>query len=110
MPHPEDPAPFPPGWPKGRYLATRRAMKVLRLADHLLRNGTAYTPNEATDELIHAAASQTDQGAPSETTCALVRAVLMLLLAPALTASPADGDTSRRVVRMVLTMEDRPTT
>ncbi|MFF3489099.1 hypothetical protein ACFYXC_38540 [Streptomyces sp. NPDC002701] len=55
----EDPAPFPTGWPKARYRATRRAMKALRLADHLLRRGLAYTPDDTTDELIRTAAEQT---------------------------------------------------
>ncbi|MFE9687507.1 hypothetical protein [Streptomyces sp. NPDC006285] len=99
----EDPTPFPTGWPKARYRATRRAMKALRLADHLLRRVLAYTPDDATDELIRTAAEQTGHHQPSETTCSLVRAVLGLLL------SPIEGDASGRVIRMVVTVDDRPT-
>jgi hypothetical protein len=105
----EDPAPFPTGWPQARYRDTRRAMKALRLADHLLRRGLAYTSDDATDELIRTAAEQTGHRQPSETTCSLVRAVLGLLLSPAVTVSPIEGDASGRVIRMVVTVDDRPT-
>jgi len=99
----EDPTPFPTGGPQARYRATRRAMKALRLADHLLRRGLAYTPADATNELIRTAAEQTGHHQPSETTCSLVRAVLGLLL------SPTESDASGRVIRMVVTVDDRPT-
>ncbi|MEU9291296.1 hypothetical protein AB0D57_43430 [Streptomyces sp. NPDC048275] len=97
----EDPTPFPTGWPKARYRATRRAMKALRLADHALRHGLAYTPDDATDELIRTAAEQTGHRQPSKTTCSLVRAVLGLLL--------SQTDASGPVTRMVITVDDRPT-
>lgn len=109
MPRAEDPDPFPTGWPQARYRATRRAMKALRLADHLMRHGLAYTPDAATDELIRSAAEQTGHRQPSETTCSLVRAVLRLLLSPAITTFPVAGDASGRVIRMVFTIDDRPT-
>ncbi|MFH8698775.1 hypothetical protein [Streptomyces chartreusis] len=99
----EAPAPMPTGWPPARYQAVRRAMKVFRLADHLLRHGLAYTPADATDELIRTAAQQTGQNTPSETTCALVRASLALLL------SPIKGDASGRVMRIDITIGDHPT-
>ncbi|MGW3653707.1 hypothetical protein [Streptomyces sp. NPDC000878] len=105
----EDPAAFPTGWPQARYLSTRRAMKALRLADHLLRHGLAYTPGDATDELIRTAADQTGHHQPSETTCLLVRTILGLLLSAAVTISPVEGDGSGRVIRMVVTVDDRPT-
>ncbi|MFD3381338.1 MULTISPECIES: hypothetical protein [unclassified Streptomyces] len=97
----EDPTPFPTGWPQARYRATRRAMKALRLADHLLRHGLAYTPEDATDDLIRTAAAQTGHHQPSQTTCSLVRAVLGLLL--------SQSAASERVIRMVVTVDDRPT-
>ncbi|WP_069757767.1 hypothetical protein [Streptomyces sp. LUP47B] len=105
----EDPTPFPTGWPKARYRATSRAMKALRLADHVLRHGLAYTPEDATDELIRTAAEQTGHRQPSETTCSLVRAVLTLLLSPTVTSSPVEHDASKRVIRLVVTVDDRPT-
>ncbi|MFD9284632.1 hypothetical protein ACFWD7_46695 [Streptomyces mirabilis] len=107
MPCADIPSPFPTGWPKGRYRDTRRAMKALRIADHLLRRGLAYTPGEATDEVIRTAARQSGHRHPSETTCALVRAVLELLLSPTNTASP-DEDEASSAVRVVVTI-DRPT-
>ena len=105
----EDPAPFPTGWPQTRYRATRRAMKTLRLADHLLRRGLAYTPDDATDALIRTAAEQTGHRQPSATTCSLVRAVLGLLLSPAVADSPIGSGASGRVIRVVVTIGDRPT-
>ncbi|MFF4482960.1 hypothetical protein ACFY1A_38965 [Streptomyces sp. NPDC001520] len=78
----EYPEPMPRGWPKDRYRATHRAMKALRIADHLLRRGLAYSSAEATDRVIHTAAAECGQNEPSSTTCALVRAVLDLLLLP----------------------------
>ncbi|MCW8103545.1 hypothetical protein [Streptomyces tauricus] len=105
----EDPTPFPTGWPKARYRATRRAMKALRLADHLLRHGLAYTPDDATDEVIRTAALQSGHRQPSATTCSLVRAVLALLLFPAVSSSPTEDDIGGLVVRMVVTVDDLPT-
>ncbi|GAA2344721.1 hypothetical protein [Streptomyces violaceusniger] len=77
----ERPEPLPPGWPKGRYRMTHRAMKALRIADHLLRRGLAYSSVEATDHVIRtAAAAECGQHEPSSTTCTLVRAVLDFLI------------------------------
>ncbi|MFH8492141.1 hypothetical protein [Streptomyces longisporoflavus] len=106
----EDPAPFPSGWPRARYRDLRRAMKALRLADHMLRRGLAYTPGDATDELIRTAAEQTGHHQPSETTCSLVRAVLVLLLSPSLPSPPRPGATpAEAVIRMTVTADNRPT-
>ncbi|MFE9881928.1 hypothetical protein [Streptomyces sp. NPDC005784] len=108
MPTTRTPTPFPTDWPKDRYVATRRAMKALRLADRLLRRGLAYTPAEVTDEVIRTAAAQTRTRTPSATTCAQVRALLELLLPPTVTGTDTPAETSGSVPARATT--SRPTT
>lgn len=86
---------LPPGWPKGRYHTTHRAMTALRIADHLLRRGLAYSSVEATDHVIRTAAAECGQHEPSSTTCTLVRAVLDFLIpSSSPTASSSQHPTS----------------
>ncbi|MGR3938431.1 hypothetical protein [Streptomyces sp. BRA346] len=82
MTHAERPAPMPPGWPRDRYRTTHRAMKVFRIADHLLRHGLAYSSAEATDPVIRAAAAACGENEPSSTSCLLVREAFDFLLSP----------------------------
>ncbi|MBO3681768.1 hypothetical protein [Streptomyces sp. NEAU-YJ-81] len=97
------PEPMPRGWPRERYRATRRAMKALRIADHLLRRGLAYSSAEATDRVIRAAAAECGQNEPSSTTCALVRAVLdLLLLPPSPPTASSDQHTASTVVAITI--------
>lgn len=108
MPSFASPTPFPTDWPRHRFIATRRAMKSLRIADRLLRRGLAYTPTDATDDVIRAAAAQMHLRPASETTCAQVRALLELLLPAAVTDSRSPDKTNRPVPAPPRT--SRPTT
>ncbi|WP_103501995.1 MULTISPECIES: hypothetical protein [Streptomyces] len=67
---------LPAGQPRAWYESHNRRLKALRLATALLDAGV-YHPTQATDRRIRATASTIGVRPPSDTTCRLVR-VLML--------------------------------
>ncbi|WP_181009088.1 hypothetical protein [Streptomyces sp. SM12] len=67
---------LPTGQPRAWYESHNRRLKALQLATALLNAGV-YHPTQATDQQIRATAPTIGVRPPSETTCRLVR-VLML--------------------------------
>ncbi|MFC7221144.1 hypothetical protein ACFQLX_23720 [Streptomyces polyrhachis] len=67
--------PLPAGKPRVWYIAHNRRLKAMRIAIALLDTGV-YTPQQATDRLIHETAARIGVHPPSATTCAQVRKLL----------------------------------
>jgi hypothetical protein len=68
--------PLPAGHPRAWYIAHNRRLKTMRLVIALLDSGV-YEPAQAGDGRIRATASRIGVHEPSDTTCRMVRTLLV---------------------------------